>query len=126
MLYTCVSVNNGNTFFSGKLHLQATIMAMPLDKLKKYFVIDKLVYHSVDLSLYMASAVIDGEEHYITDNKGQFLKSRNLVELQKLLQTVKADETVLRHTSPYDEMIGGPEKGTTNALEVPLVDNKLY
>jgi len=101
-------------------------MAMPLDKLKKYFAIDKLVYHSIDLSLYMASAVIDGEENYITDNKGQFLKSRNLVELQKLLQTVKADETVLRHTSPYDEMIGGPEKGTTNALEVPLVDNKLY
>jgi hypothetical protein len=42
------------------------------------------------------------------------------------LQTIKADQTVLRHTSPYDEMIGGPEKSSTNALEVPLVDNKLY
>lgn len=101
-------------------------MAMPLDRLKKYFVIEKLIYHSVDLSLYMASAIIDGHEHYITDNKGQFVKSRNLVELQKLLQTVNAEETVLRHTSPYDEMIGGPKKGLTNALEVPLIDNKLY
>jgi hypothetical protein len=101
-------------------------MAMPLNKLKKYFVIDKLIYHSVDLSLYMVSAIIDGEEHYIADSKGRFLKSRNLVELQKLLQAVKPNETVLRHTSPYDEMIGGPDKGTSNALEVPLVDNQLY
>lgn len=101
-------------------------MAMPLEKLKKYFVVEKLIYHSVDLSLYMASAIIDSEEHYITDNNGHFLKSRNLVELQKLLQTIKADQTVLRHTSPYDEMIGGPEKSSTNALEVPLEDNKLY
>ena len=63
-------------------------MAMPLDKLKKYFVIDKLIYHSVDLSLYMVSAIIDGEEHYIADSKGQFVKARNLVELQKLLQNL--------------------------------------
>lgn len=101
-------------------------MAMPLKKLTMYFVIDKLIYHSVDLSLYMVSAIIEGEEHYITDQKGKFLKSHNLIELQKLLQNVKANQTVLRHTSPYDEMIGGPDKGATNALEVPLADNNLY
>ena len=33
-------------------------MKMPLAKLKKYFVVDKLIYHSVDLSLYMVSAVV--------------------------------------------------------------------
>jgi hypothetical protein len=33
---------------------------------------------------------------------------------------------VLRHTSPYDEMVGGPDKTNCNALEVPLGDNQLY
>jgi hypothetical protein len=101
-------------------------MAIPIEKLNKYFVIDKLVYHSVDLSLYMVSAIVDGQEHYITDNKNAFLKAPNLVSLQKLLQGVEATETVLRHSSPYDEMIGGPTKQNSNALEVPITDNGLY
>ena len=42
-----------------------------------------------------------------------------------MLRGTTAAETVLRHTSPYDEMIGGPEKGASNALEVPLADNQL-
>lgn len=101
-------------------------MSMRLEKLKKYFVIDKLIYHSVDLSLYMVSAIIDGKEHYITDNKNVHLKAPNLVSLQKLLQGIEAAETVLRHTSPYDEMIGAPIKQSSNTLEVPLSDNRLY
>ena len=101
-------------------------MKMPLAKLKKYFVVDKLIYHSVDLSLYMVSAMVEGEEYYIADNSGNFLKSHKLIELQKALAKVKATETVLRHTSPYDEMVGEPDKTGSNALEVPLGDNQLY
>jgi hypothetical protein len=101
------------------------MMTISLSKLEKYFVIDKLIYHSVDLSLYMVSAIIEGEEHYICDGKGALLKSSKLMELQKMLRGTTAAETVLRHTSPYDEMIGGPEKGASNALEVPLADNQL-
>ena len=101
-------------------------MTLALSKLEKYFVVEKLIFHSVDLSLYQVSAIIDGEEHYITDDKRVLLKSINLIELQKLLRQVSANETVLRHTSAYDEMIGGCEKPSTNALEVPLADNQLY
>ena len=101
-------------------------MAIELSKLNKYFSIDKLIYHSVDLSLYQVSAIIDGEEHYITDRKKKFLRASNIIDLQKLLKDLKAKETVLRHTSAYDEMIGGPEKTSSNLLEVPLADNQLY
>ena len=101
-------------------------MTIALSKLEKYFVVDKLIFHSVDLSLYQASAIIDGQEHYITDEKGVLLRSINLVELQKHLREVSASKTVLRHTSAYDEMIGAAEKPATNALEVPLADNQLY
>jgi hypothetical protein len=70
--------------------------------------------------------VVEGEEYYIADNSGNFLKSHKLIELQKAMAQVKATETVLRHTSPYDEMVGGPDKTNCNALEVPLGDNQLY
>ena len=101
-------------------------MTIALSKLQKYFSVEKLIYHSVDLSRYQASAIIEGEEHYITDDKKSFLRSGNLVQLQKLLKGVSAEVIVLRHTSAYDEMIGGPEKTSSNALEVPLADNHLY
>lgn len=101
-------------------------MPIPLSKLQQYFYIDKLIYHSVDLSLYMVSAIIDGKEQYITENSGDYLRAPNLIELQKQLQGIKAKKTVLRHSSPYDEMIGGPDKPNSNTLEVPLADNQLY
>lgn len=101
-------------------------MAIKLSTLNKYFVLDKLIFHSIDLSLYQLSAIIEGEEHYVSDESGALLRAFNLVELQKLAAKVNARETVLRHNSAYDEMIGGPEKIGQNTLEVPLSDNKLY
>ena len=101
-------------------------MAIALSKLNKYFVVEKLIYHSIDLSLYQVSATIEGVEHYVSDERGKLLRSTKLLELQKQLRKVTAEITVLRQTSAYDEMIGGPEKSGTNALEVPLADNQLY
>jgi hypothetical protein len=101
-------------------------MSINLDKLEQYFVVDKLIYHSIDLSLYQVSAVIDGNEHYVTDRKSKLLRGLNLSELQKIMKLVKAKSSVLRHTSAYDEMIGGPDKNNSNMLEVPIQDNQLY
>ncbi len=98
---------------------------MKLSKLEKFFSVEKLVFNSLDVALYNVSAVIEGEEHMITDERGDHLLSRNLLNLQKLLRHVKSQKQVLRHASAYDEMIGGPTK-TSNVLEVSLGDNKLY
>ena len=38
-------------------------MPIPLSKLEKFFYIDELVIHSLDLALYQASVIVDGEEH---------------------------------------------------------------
>jgi len=69
---------------------------------------------------------MNGQEHYITDDKNKFLRSVNLVELQKQLRNITAEQAVLRQTSAYDEMIGAAEKTSHNTLEVPLKDNQLY
>ena len=45
------------------------MMKMTADKLAKYFVRSrKLIFHSVDLSLYMVSAIVEGQEYYIADS----------------------------------------------------------
>lgn len=62
----------------------------------------------------------------LCDNKGALIKSNSLIEIQKLCKHISANERVLRHESPYDEMIGGPDKPESNRLEVPIGDNKLY
>ena len=58
-------------------------MSMPLSKLEKFFYIDKLVIHSLDLALYQVSVLVDGEEHFVTDDKGKFLRAHSILELQK-------------------------------------------
>ncbi len=101
-------------------------MLVRLSKLEKFFFIEKVIYHSLDLSLYQVSVLIDGENYYVTDDKDRFLRASNLVELQKTMSSVKSKESVLRQSSAYDEMIGLSGDHGSNTMEVPISDNKLY
>ncbi|MDA0131846.1 DUF6482 family protein [Vibrio harveyi] len=101
-------------------------MSMPLSKLEKFFYIDKLVIHSLDLALYQVSVLVDGEEHFVTDDKGKFLRAHSILELQKQCRHLKAKQQVLRQQSAYDEMVGQRSRSGTNELEVLLKDNELY
>jgi hypothetical protein len=87
--------------------------------------IEKLIFHSLDQSLYNVSAVVNGKETMITNEKGHRLTSRNLLELQQQFAHLAIKNQVLRQHSAYDEMIGGPIK-TSNEMEIPIGDNKLY
>ncbi|HDM8223812.1 TPA: hypothetical protein P0E24_003087 [Vibrio campbellii] len=101
-------------------------MSMPLSKLEKFFYIDKLVIHSLDLALYQVSVLVDGEEHFVTDDKDKFLRAHSILELQKQCRHLKAKKQVLRQQSAYDEMVGHRSRNGTNELEVLLKDNQLY
>lgn len=101
-------------------------MSMPLSKLEKFFYFDKLVIHSLDLALYQVSVVVHGKEHFVTDDKGNFLRAHSILELQKQCRNLKANKQVLRQQSAYDEMVGQPSRNNTNELEVLLIDNELY
>lgn len=101
-------------------------MAISLSKLEKFVYLDKLVVHSLDLSLYQVSVEVDGQEHFITDDEGKLLRAFSVVELQKKCANLKANKWVLRQQSAYDEMVGAPIRQQDNTLEVPLGNNKLY
>lgn len=60
-------------------------MSISLSKLEKFFYVDKLIIHSLDLALYQASVVVDGKAQFITDDNGIFLRApyRDAKEVQE-------------------------------------------
>ncbi|NTS76224.1 hypothetical protein HR060_05025 [Catenovulum sp. SM1970] len=82
--------------------------------------IDKLVINSLEQALYQAIVVIDGTEHVVWDTDKKTLLTRNLTQMREYFETYDIIEVVLRHESPYDEMVGQAPKESSNRLEVPL------
>ena len=82
--------------------------------------ITEVIIESVDLSLYIAHARIAGQEHVIADRQGKVLKTRNLLEMQRILRRVVTCEFFLRQRSAYDEMVGHAHQAVDNIMELPL------
>lgn len=85
----------------------------------EFYTVEGLIIRSLELALYQAQVVIDGEEHVVWASEKKVLLCRNLTEMREKFQPFAIPKTVLRHESPYDEMIGQP-MGEGNRLEVPL------
>ena len=79
-----------------------------------------IVIESVDLSLYIAHVRVGDNEHVITDRQGKVLKTRNLLEMQRLLRKAVSCEFFLRQRSAYDEMVGHTHRASDNSMELPL------
>ena len=95
-------------------------MSISYSEVQKLSYLDAVILHSHDQSLYLVSVIIKGEEHYVKDKKGNFLKSFNKLELQTKFSNLQVGKVLLRHQSPYDEMIGLPQNSSDNTLEVEL------
>lgn len=95
-------------------------MKVKLSELRQFKFLEKVILHCHDQSLYLVSIVHEGEERYVTDEKGSFLKSFNKLSLQAKFKGLIVGEMMLRHQSPYDEMIGLSEDVTDNTMEVPI------
>ena len=82
--------------------------------------VTEVVIESVELSLYIAHARVNGEEHVIADRQGKVFKTRNLLEMQRMLRRAVTCEFFLRQRSAYDEMVGHSHQATDNTMELPL------
>ncbi|WP_419811730.1 DUF6482 family protein [Bacterioplanoides sp.] len=100
-------------------------MTIRISKLKQVNRIEKVIIHSLDLCLYQASVVINGEEHYVTDNNDKLLRSHNVLSFQAMFEKFPVQAFVIKHQSAYDEMVGQPIRQGSNAIEVPFGNNQL-
>ncbi len=112
-----LTTEKGNSY-GGTEQWEKTML--PLKQLQTLPVIDKIIVHSLTCSHYQVSAVINGEETFITDKQGNILCHQNIAGLQALFERLPVKQMVLRHQSAYDEMIGQPVRQQDNTLEVPL------
>lgn len=94
-------------------------MKITLRKLSAHRV-QKLVIESVDLSLYIAEATVDGEVYLVVDEAGKPLRERNLLGMKRHFTGISVDACVLRQRSAYDEMIGHRWQAADNTLEIPM------
>ena len=87
--------------------------------------LEKVILNSYEQSLYLVSVIINGKEFFVTDEEGNFLKSFNKLELQKMFLGRRVQKVVVRHESCYDEMIGLSSQKDENTLEV-LIGGEEY
>lgn len=99
-------------------------MTISISRLRQHSKIDKVIIHSLDMMLYQASVMLEGEEHFVTDDQGKLLRCHNILSMQVQFEGVAYERMVLSHQSAYDEMIGQPHR-ETNRLEVPLGEPEL-
>ena len=82
--------------------------------------VERVIIESVDLSLYIARAVLNGEERVIADNSGKLLKTHNLLAMKRAIKELVDCELFLRQQSAYDEMVGHNYQSRENTLEISL------
>ena len=76
--------------------------------------------HSLEQALYQVTVALPSGPHLLVDKKGKAISSRSLQKIREMLQVLPVGTITLRHESAYDEMIGQPQRESSNALEVNL------
>ncbi len=98
---------------------------IPFRTLSPGKVIDKVIIHSLDCSLYQVSIEQNGRETWVMDKNGQPMTARNILELEAKFERFQVNSMVLRHESAYDEMVNQPVRQGSNRMEVPIGRNRL-
>ncbi|MDP5292856.1 DUF6482 family protein [Oceanimonas sp. CHS3-5] len=73
--------------------------------LQQHTIIDTLLIHSHDMSLYTVEAEV-GDEHRPLAEGGKVLKFRSIEHVRERLAALKVSRCVLVQYSPYQEMVG--------------------
>lgn len=95
-------------------------MKVSIEQLQKKPVIDLLIIHSLQNSLYQATAVIGDDSYRVIAANGRPLTARDKTALLQHFKDCRVLNTRLRQSSAYDEMVSQPLRQSANTLEVPL------
>lgn len=98
----------------------APIQPLLLNELSRFDVIDKVILDSLEQALYRVEVEVADQRYYLIESPGKSLTRRSIVEIQALLIPFKVTAMYLKHSSPYDEMIGHEVSAHSNQLLVPL------
>lgn len=95
-------------------------MKITLKQLQSQPAIDLLVIHSLQNSLYQATAIIGNDSYCVIAANGRPLTCRDKTALLQHFKECRVLNTRLRQSSAYDEMVSQPVRESANTLDVPL------
>lgn len=101
-------------------HLGVVKKPLLLSELGQFKYIDKIIIDSLEQALYRVEVIVGEDVFYLLEEPSKNLTRRSIVEIQRLFVAFTVKEMLLRHISPYDEMIGLSEGESNNELLVPV------
>ena len=92
---------------------------LSLKELGELQTVESLFVHSLERMIYQVSLITGGEEYLLYRDANTPFRSASLTEIKELFLDKPIGAAYLRHDSPYDEMIGQPNRAS-NRLEISL------
>lgn len=72
--------------------------------------IAKLEVQSFEMNVYLVKLYVNGEQGFVYDNTDKPMRFNNSQQIRDTFEFCTVAEAVMIHDSPYDEMIGNPNK----------------
>jgi len=99
-------------------HLMTTILKTP-------HVIEILEVQSFEMNVYLVKIQIDGQSGFVYDKHDKPMRFHNSQQVRDMFEHCDVKKSFMTHDSPYEEMIGNPNKATT-PMEMPFSMQQPY
>lgn len=92
---------------SGEKQMKKFLMA---DINQQAIDIDTLEVQSFEMNVYLVKLHIENESGFVYDNADKPMRFFSTQQIREMFEMCGVKKAIMVHDSPYDEMIGNPEK----------------
>lgn len=92
---------------------------------KRPISIDKLEVQSFEMNVYLVKLYANGDSGFVFDKNDRPMRFNNSQQIRDAFELFDVKEAVMVHDSPYDEMIGNPNK-PEKSMEMPFSMQQPY
>ena len=87
--------------------------------------IDKLEVQSFEMNVYLVKLHIGSESAFVFDENDRPMRFHNSQQIRDAFEACNVKTAVMVHDSPYDEMVGNPNK-PEKPMEMPFSMQQIY
>tara|TARA_B100000767_G_scaffold267139_1_gene285454 strand:+ start:2448 stop:2747 length:300 start_codon:yes stop_codon:yes gene_type:complete len=96
------------------------MLKISISRLADIELIEDVEILSIDCALYTVRAIIQGQQYRVVDKRDKPYTKNSVEHIKKDLHNCNIKSLALVHQSAFDEMVGQPNRESSNAIRVPL------
>ena len=96
------------------------MLKISINRLADINLIQDLEVLSIDCALYTVRVVIQSQQYRVVDKNDKPYVKSSVELIKKDLQDCHIANMALVHQSAFDEMVGQPDRESSNAIRLPL------